>query len=61
MDARSAERDALTSRIGMMQGLVEANTAAVEAHFHSEASNEVEEALEYFTDRARRRYSFKRR
>lgn len=34
----------------MRQDLIEANLAAVEAHFHSEASNEVEAALEYFTD-----------
>jgi ketosteroid isomerase-like protein len=30
--------------------LLAANLAAVEAHFHSEATNEVEEALELYTD-----------
>jgi ketosteroid isomerase-like protein len=30
--------------------LIAANLAAVEAHFHSEAANEVERALELFTD-----------
>jgi ketosteroid isomerase-like protein len=30
--------------------LIAANLAAVEAHFHSEAANEVEKALELFTD-----------
>jgi ketosteroid isomerase-like protein len=30
--------------------LIEANMAAVEAHFHSEAVNEVEKALELYTD-----------
>ncbi|HEX8187781.1 MAG TPA: nuclear transport factor 2 family protein [Pyrinomonadaceae bacterium] len=30
--------------------MIEANLAAVEAHFHSEAANEVETALELYTD-----------
>ena len=30
--------------------LIAANLAAVEAHFHSEAANEVEQALELYTD-----------
>ena len=30
--------------------IIEANLAAVEAHFHSEAVNEVEKALELYTD-----------
>ena len=30
--------------------LIAANLAAVEAHFHSEAANEVEKALELYTD-----------
>ena len=30
--------------------LIAANLAAVESHFHSEATNEVEEALELYTD-----------
>ena len=34
----------------MRQELIDANLAAVEAHFHSEATNEVEQALELFTD-----------
>ena len=34
----------------MRQELIDANLAAVEAHFHSEAANEVEEALELYTD-----------
>lgn len=34
----------------MSQELIAANLAAVEAHFHSEASNEVEKALELYTD-----------
>lgn len=32
------------------QHMVAANLAAVEAHFHSEASNEVDKALELYTD-----------
>ena len=32
------------------QRMVAANLAAVEAHFHSEASNEVEQALDLYTD-----------
>src|SRR5688500_6048739 len=36
--------------ITMRQELIAANLAAVEAHFHSEASNEVEKALELYTD-----------
>jgi len=32
------------------QSIVAANLAAVEAHFHSEASNEVDKALELYTD-----------
>jgi ketosteroid isomerase-like protein len=34
----------------MRKDLIDANLAAVEAHFHSEAVNEVERALELFTD-----------
>ena len=34
----------------MREELIAANLAAVEAHFHSEASNEVDKALELFTD-----------
>ena len=34
----------------MREELIAANLAAVEAHFHSEATNEVEKALELFTD-----------
>lgn len=34
----------------MREQLIAANLAAVEAHFHSEATNEVEKALELFTD-----------
>ncbi|HEX8500033.1 MAG TPA: nuclear transport factor 2 family protein [Pyrinomonadaceae bacterium] len=34
----------------MSEELIAANLAAVEAHFHSEASNEVEKALELYTD-----------
>src|SRR4051794_1212835 len=34
----------------MRQELIAANLATVEAHFHSEAANEVEKALELFTD-----------
>lgn len=34
----------------MRDELIAANLAAVEAHFHSEATNEVEQALELFTD-----------
>ena len=34
----------------MNQRTVSTNLAVVEAHFHSEASNEVEEALELYTD-----------
>ena len=34
----------------MRQELIDANLAAVEAHFHSEAANEVEKALELYTD-----------
>ena len=34
----------------MREELIAANLAAVEAHFHSEASNEVERALDLFTD-----------
>jgi ketosteroid isomerase-like protein len=34
----------------MNQQLIEANLAAVEAHFHSEAANEVEKALDLFTE-----------
>ncbi len=32
------------------EDLIAANLAAVEAHFHSEAANEVEKALELYTD-----------
>ena len=32
------------------ESMVAANLAAVEAHFHSEASNEVDKALELYTD-----------
>jgi len=34
----------------MNEKLIAANLAAVEAHFHSEASNEIEKALELYTD-----------
>ncbi len=34
----------------MNQNTIAANLAAVEAHFHSEASNEVDKALELYTD-----------
>ena len=34
----------------MREELLTANLAAVEAHFHSEAANEVEKALELYTD-----------
>lgn len=34
----------------MREALIAANLAAVEAHFHSEANNEVKRALELFTD-----------
>lgn len=34
----------------MREELIAANLAAVEAHFHSEAANEVERALELYTD-----------
>lgn len=34
----------------MRRELIEANLAAVEAHFHSEAANEVEKALELYAD-----------
>ena len=34
----------------MKQDLIEKNLAAVEAHFHSEAANEIEEALKLYTD-----------
>ena len=34
----------------MRQELIAANLAAVEAHFHSEAANEVQKALELYTD-----------
>ena len=34
----------------MREELIAANLAAVEAHFHSEAANEVDRALELFTD-----------
>ena len=34
----------------MRQELIDANLAAVEAHFHSEAANEVERALDLYTD-----------
>lgn len=34
----------------MTDELIAANLAAVEAHFHSEATNEVEKALELYTD-----------
>jgi ketosteroid isomerase-like protein len=34
----------------MIQDMVSANLAAVEAHFHSEAANEVDQALEGYTD-----------
>jgi ketosteroid isomerase-like protein len=34
----------------MREELIATNLAAVEAHFHSEATNEVEKALELFTD-----------
>lgn len=34
----------------MNEQLIAANLAAVEAHFHSEATNEVEKALELYTD-----------
>ena len=34
----------------MREELIRANLAAVEAHFHSEAVNEVDKALELFTD-----------
>ncbi|MCA1564416.1 MAG: nuclear transport factor 2 family protein [Acidobacteria bacterium] len=34
----------------MRQELIAANLATVEAHFHSEAANEVEHALELFTE-----------
>jgi ketosteroid isomerase-like protein len=34
----------------MRQELIAANLATVEAHFHSEAANEVEQALELFTE-----------
>jgi ketosteroid isomerase-like protein len=34
----------------MREELIAANLAAVEAHFHSEAANEIEAALELYTD-----------
>jgi ketosteroid isomerase-like protein len=34
----------------MRQETIDANLATVEAHFHSEAANEVEKALELYTD-----------
>ena len=34
----------------MSQDIITANLATVEAHFHSEAANEVEQALELYTD-----------
>ena len=34
----------------MSERVIAANLAAVEAHFHSEATNEVEKALELYTD-----------
>ncbi len=34
----------------MTDELIAANLAAVEAHFHSEAANEIEKALELYTD-----------
>jgi ketosteroid isomerase-like protein len=34
----------------MRQEMIAANLATVEAHFHSEAANEVEQALELFTE-----------
>ncbi len=34
----------------MNQEIIAANLAAVEAHFHSEASNEVDQALNLYTD-----------
>ena len=34
----------------MRQELIAANLVAVEAHFHSEATNEVEKAMELYTD-----------
>ncbi len=34
----------------MSQDIIQANLATVEAHFHSEAANEVDEALKLYTD-----------
>jgi ketosteroid isomerase-like protein len=34
----------------MRQALIAANLATVEAHFHTEAANEIEKALELYTD-----------
>jgi ketosteroid isomerase-like protein len=34
----------------MSQNIIQANLATVEAHFHSEAANEVDEALKLYTD-----------
>ena len=34
----------------MSQDIIAANLATVEAHFHSEAANEVDQALELYTD-----------
>ena len=34
----------------MIQDIIQANLATVEAHFHSEAANEVDEALKLYTD-----------
>ncbi len=34
----------------MSEGTIAANLATVEAHFHSEAANEVDEALKLYTD-----------
>ena len=34
----------------MSQNIIQANLATVEAHFHSEAVNEVDEALKLYTD-----------
>ena len=34
----------------MGQDIIAANLATVEAHFHSEAENEVDQALELYTD-----------
>ena len=38
------------SKLAMSDNLIEKNLAAVEAHFHSEAANEVDEALKLYTD-----------